>query len=90
MTEIPFDTMAAVRRLRESGMSQEQAEAVTQTVRESVTGSVITKADLIEIRANIAELKIELKWIKLIYGAILVMLVLTWLAKIIATTMPGG
>ena len=89
MTKISFDTMAAVRRLRDSGMSEEQAKAVTQTVREGVTGGVTTKADLIEVRADIVELKIELKWIKLIGGAILVVLVLPWLAEIIAATMPG-
>lgn len=87
MTEIPFDTMAAVRRLRDSGMSEEQAEAITQTVRDGVTGGVATKADL---DTKFAKLETELKWIKLIGGAILAVLIFPWLAEIISSTMPGG
>ncbi|WP_419737858.1 hypothetical protein [Ruegeria sp.] len=91
MTEITFDTMAAVRRLRDSGISEEQAEAITQTVRDGVTGGVATKADLAELKAemkiDIGKLETELKWIKLIGGAILAVLILPWLAEIVAATM---
>lgn len=83
MTEIPFDTMTAVRRLRETGIDEKQAEAITATVRDGVTGGVATKAD-------IAKLETELKWIKLIGGAILAVLILPWLAEIVSSTMPGG
>ena len=93
MTEIPFDTMAAVRRLRDSGMSEEQAEAITQTVRDGVTGGVATKADLAELKSelktDIAKLETELKWIKLTGGAILAVLILPWLAEILSSTMPN-
>ncbi len=82
MTEIPFDTMAAVRRLRETGLDEQQAEAIIATVRDGVTGGVATKAD-------VARLETELKWIKSIGGAILAVLILPWLARLIFDTMPG-
>ncbi len=59
MTDVPFDTMAALRRLEAKGFSSEQAEAITITVREGVTGGVATKADIAELRAEIAELRAE-------------------------------
>ena len=86
MSDIPFDTMAAVRRLRETGLDEKQAEAITATVRDGVTGGVATKADVEKLEA---ELKTELKWVKLIGGAILAVLILPWLAKILSSTMPG-
>ncbi len=82
MTDVPFDTMAAVRRLEAGGFSSEQAEAITQTVRDGVTGGVATKAD-------IARLESELKWIKLIGAAVLAVLVLPWLAELVSANMPG-
>jgi len=82
MSDIFFDTMAAVRRLRETGLDEKQAEAITATVRDGVTGGVATKVD-------IARLEAELKWIKVIGGAILAVLILPWLAKLISSTMPG-
>ena len=85
MTDIFFDTMAAVRRLRETGLDEKQAEAITATVRDGVTGGVATKADLAKLEI---ELKAELKWLKLIGGAILAVLILPWLAKLISSTMP--
>lgn len=81
MADVPFDTMAALRRLEAKGFSSDQAEAITETVREGVTGGVATKAD-------IAELKTELKWLRLIGGAVLAVLVLPWLAELISATMP--
>ena len=86
MSEMPFDTMAAVRRLRETGLDEKQAEAITATVRDGVTGGVATKADVEKLEI---ELKAELKWIKLIGGAILAVLILPWLAKLVSSTMPG-
>ena len=86
MSDIFFDTMAAVRRLRETGLDEKQAEAITATVRDGVTGGVATKADVEKLEI---ELKAELKWIKLIGGAILAVLILPWLAKVISSTMPG-
>ena len=60
MTDVPFDTMAALRRLEAGGFSSEQAEAITMTVREGVTGGVATKADIAELRADIARRELRL------------------------------
>ncbi len=93
MAEIPFDTMAAVRRLRETGLDEKQAEAITVTIRDGVTGGVATKVDIAKLEADIAkletELKTELRWIRLIGGGILAVLVLPWLYEMISATMPG-
>ena len=95
MADIPFDTMATVRLLRNSGIEERQAEAITTAIKDGVTGGVATKADIGalktdigEIRTEVAELRNELKWIKLIGGAILAVLVLPWLAELISATMP--
>jgi len=45
MTEPPIDTMAAVRRLRDAGLDERQAEAITETVRDGINGGVATRAD---------------------------------------------
>ena len=83
MSDVPFDTMATMRRLKSSGIEEPQAEAITSAIRDGITGGVATKADL-------ARLETELKWIKLIGGAILAVLILPWLAELVSSTMPGG
>ena len=113
---MPFDTMATARLLRESGIEERQAEAITTAIKDGVTGGVATKADIQEVKSDIQEVKgdvaalktdvaevkvdvaalktsaarleAELKWIKLIGGAILAVLVLPWLAELISSTMP--
>ncbi len=60
MTDVPFDTMAAVRRLEAGGFSPVQAEAITQTVRDGVTGGVATKADLADVRADITDVRADI------------------------------
>ncbi|MCY4590756.1 MAG: hypothetical protein OXE86_09410 [Alphaproteobacteria bacterium] len=93
MADIPFDTLAVTRHLEARGFDSGQAEAITEAVRAGVTGGVATKANVIELRNElkneIAELRNELKWIKLIGAAILAVLVLPWLAKLISATLPG-
>ena len=95
MTDIPFDTMATARLLRESGIEERQAEAITTAIKGGVTGGVATKtdihdvkADIHEVKTDIAELKTDLKWMKLIGAAVLAVLVLPWLAELISATMP--
>ena len=99
MSEAAFDTLAIAQRLRNAGFEETQAEAVTFAIRDGITGGVATKADIAEIRADIAEvkaetkvdiaeIKTELKWLKLIGGGILTVLVLPWLAKFISAAMP--
>ncbi len=100
MTDVPFDTMATARLLRESGIEERQAAAITTAIKDGVTGGVATRADIaevkmdiVEVRADIArlesELRTELRWMKLIGGAVLAVLVMPWLAELIAATMPG-
>jgi len=55
MAEPAFDTMAAVRRLRDSGLEERQAEAITETVREGITGGVATKADFSSSNAGLRD-----------------------------------
>ncbi len=86
MADVPFDTMATTRFLRESGIEERQAAAITTAVKDGVTGGVATKSDLAKLEV---EIKPELRWIKLIGGAILVVLVLPWLAELVSTSMPG-
>jgi len=59
MAELLFDTMAAVRRLRETGMEERQAEAITATVRDGLTGGVVTKPDMLELRAALKDDMVE-------------------------------
>ncbi len=46
MGEAAFDMIAEVRKLRDVGLKQEQAEAITRSIHAGVTGGVATKADL--------------------------------------------
>ena len=86
-----FDTHAAVKRLREAGFTEGQAEALSDTLQNGVAGGdLATKADLAEVKAamatkaelaevktelktDLAEVKIDLLWIKRI-GALIVAL----------------
>ncbi len=86
MTDVPFDTMATARLLRESGIEERQAAAITTAIKDGVTGGVATKADIARLES---ELRSELRWMKLIGGAVLAVLVLPWLAELVAATMPG-
>ena len=92
MANMPFDTMATARLLRESGIEERQAEAITTAIRNAVTGGVATKADIsatkVDVAKLIAEIKTDLKWIKLIGAAVLVVLVLQRLADLVAMTAP--
>ncbi|MBC6406543.1 MAG: DUF1640 domain-containing protein [Rhodospirillales bacterium] len=59
-----FDTHAAVKRLRQAGFTEGQAEALSETLQDSVTGGdLATKADLANLatKAELAEVKNELK-----------------------------
>jgi len=89
MTDVPFDTMATARLLRESGLEERQAAAITTAIRDGVTGGVATRADIAGVKADVAEIRTDLRWMKLIGGAILAVLVLPWLAGPVAATMPG-
>ena len=53
MTVTAFDTYAAAKALREAGFDDRQAEAAVTMVRDAMTESVATKADLAAAVANL-------------------------------------
>jgi hypothetical protein len=66
MTSVPFDTYAAVKRLREAGFDEGQAEALIRAVTEAqARADLATKGDLTEthnaLKADMADLRHELK-----------------------------
>jgi len=75
MTDAIFDTLAVTRQLKAKGFSADQAEAITEAVRAGVTGGIATKADILEVKVDIAELRTEFRWVKAIGGLIVALLV---------------
>ncbi|MBV9757688.1 MAG: hypothetical protein JO047_11580 [Alphaproteobacteria bacterium] len=56
-----LDTLKLARRLAAAGMPTEQADGVAAAIAEGVAEQVATKADLGEVRTEIAGLRAELK-----------------------------
>lgn len=76
MTTITFDTHLFVRKLRETGITEPQAEVITEVVREAVASSEVAtkndlevvklelKRDIETVRKEMAETKAELvRWV---------------------------
>ena len=71
MNAITFDTHAHIKKLKEQGIAEKQAEAFVEMVKEAQeinASALATKADLTELRnttkADLAELKAEIiKWV---------------------------
>ena len=65
MAGLAFDTLTTARRLKKVGMEESHAEAVAESLRDAVTGSVATKQDLdaakAELREEITAAKAELR-----------------------------
>ena len=61
---MPFDTMATARLLRESGIEERQAEAITTAIKDGVTGGVATKADIQEVKSDIQGVKGDIQEVK--------------------------
>jgi hypothetical protein len=62
MTALLFDTLRLSRTLRDKGhFTSEQAEALAEALGEASQSDLATKADIAELRTEIAELRIELK-----------------------------
>ena len=53
MAEAAFNTIAEIQRLRDAGIEQKQAEAITLSIHAGVTGGVATKADLDLVRREL-------------------------------------
>ena len=67
MTSATFDTLKAVKALTAAGFDAQQAEAVTDTVRDAMSEGVATRADIAGLEARIAELKVTI--LLAIFGA---------------------
>ncbi len=53
MASATFDTLHAAKALTAAGFEAQQAEAITNTIREAFTESVATKADIADLRAEL-------------------------------------
>ena len=78
MATLTFDTLKFVKRLKRSGFSEEQAEALSDAFRESAESSVedlATKQDIELLRRDIKEVEVrfsgEMKLIKWMMGFVL-------------------
>lgn len=58
-----FDTLGYAKRLRDAGISQGQAEAHAEAAREFVMGELVTKADLLALKADVVS-KADLQAVK--------------------------
>ena len=64
MNTVTFDTYAAAKRLRDAGFDERQAEAAVSMVRDAAGADreqLATKADLAEVRADLAALETRLR-----------------------------
>lgn len=64
MTAVTFDTHAFVKRLKDKGLPENQAEAiidVMRDVREQSLSDTATKADIRDIKAELREMELRLK-----------------------------
>ena len=71
MTDAEFDTLAVTCRLRSRDIDRDQAEAV----RTRATGGIATMADIEEMKADVAELRTNLHWVKAVGAGIVGMLI---------------
>ena len=65
MNAATFDTYTAAKRLRDAGFDERQAEAAVSMVRDAAGADreqLATKADLAEVRADLAALEARLTW----------------------------
>jgi hypothetical protein len=62
MTTVTFDTHEFIKRLEAKGFQTEQAEGVTDALKEALTvAEIATKHDIKEIKGEICELRLEFK-----------------------------
>ena len=71
MSTTTFDTLGASKDLQHAGMEAAQAEAVAMVVLKG-QGDLATKSDLVVVRADLenvrAELKYDINWLKWVIG----------------------
>ncbi|MBF0137965.1 MAG: CCDC90 family protein [Magnetococcus sp. DMHC-1] len=63
---IAFDTLSSVKRLKEAGFTEEQAEAQTRIIAELVDERLVTKQDLKDLatKSDVARLESEIHLVK--------------------------
>lgn len=76
---LQIDTLAFSKKLREAGADEKLAEAIVEGLTAADTSELATKGDLAEVKAEIEVMKVDLRWIKLIGGGILAVLILPWI-----------
>ena len=65
MNSFAFDTHAFVKRLTQSGMNEEQAEAVVECQKQLANDSLATRRDVEEVKVNIEEIKADIEALRL-------------------------
>ena len=65
MNSFAFDTHAFVKRLTQSGMNEEQAEALVECQKQLATYSLATRRDVEEVKVNIEEIKADIEALRL-------------------------
>ena len=101
--DVAFDTRAAFKRFVDAGADERLADAIVDHSKETLRG-VATKHDLLALETKIdtsvdalnakidnsvALLGTDLRWIKIIGGTIVGLLVLPWLVQLVGATLPG-
>jgi hypothetical protein len=63
---IAFDTLSSMKRLRDAGFTEEQAETQTRIIAELVDDRLATKQDLVDLstKSDIAKLESEIRLVK--------------------------
>ena len=91
--EDAFDTRAKFKRFVDAGADEPLADAIVDHSKETLRG-VATKQDLLALETKIdnsvALLGTDLKWIKIIGGTIVGLLVLPWLVQLVGATLLGS
>ena len=101
--DVAFDTRAEFKRFVDAGADERLADAIVDHSKETLRG-VATKHDLLaletkidtsvdalnaKIDTSVALLGTDLRWIKIIGGTIVGLLVLPWLVQLVGATLPG-
>jgi hypothetical protein len=83
-----IDTLAYAKKLKNAGADERLAEAIVEGLTNADTSTLATKEDLRELRHELknetAEIKVELRWVKGIGGAILLLNAYPILAKLLS------
>lgn len=80
MGTVTFDTLKFVNRLKDSGISEEQAQAIVEAQRESLAESLesqlATKSDINDLKLDINDVKSEVRLVKWMIALVIIVNVL--------------